>query len=504
MPEYLAPGVYIEEFESGARPIEGVSTSTAGILGKTERGPVEPRLVTSFASFQRLYGSYLPPSDMAYAVEGFFKNGGQRAFIGRIVPSSTATPAATASLTLVDDLGNDAIRVDALGDGAFGNRINITVGPATLSDLNASPPENPDLFQMTVEYFQTTDFTQEPVVTEVFDNLSPATGSSESVEKRINDISNLIVVEREATDVEERLADLPRTALAGGAEEAGDPDLNDYQGSTEPGERTGLSAFEEVDFSLLLAPDVSSDDPIALELITYCENLKSCFAILAFPPNPGPIGQLRPPTDSQYAAAYYPQIYVLDPVTLVNKRITPVGHVAGVYARSDTERGVHKAPANEVLRGVTKLEFQLTTNEQAILNPRGVNVNRVFEGRGIRVWGARTFSSNSLWKYINVRRLFIFLEESIFRGTQFVVFEPNDEKLWGRVKLTITAFLTTVWRSGALFGSTPDQAFYVKVDRSTMTEDDIASGRLIVVIGVAPVRPAEFVIFRITQYTAEA
>ena len=505
MPEYLAPGVYIEEFESGVRPIEGISTSTAGILGKTERGPVEPRLVTSFPSFQRLYGSFLPDSDMAYGVDGFFKNGGQRCFIGRIVPSSDANPAPTASLTLQDETGNAAIRVDAMGPGEWGNRINVTVESATLSDPTASPPENPDLFRMTVEYFKTTDFTPEPLVTEVFDNLSPAKESSESIEKRINDISNLIVVAREATDVEERLADIPSTALAGGAEAAGDPDLNDYQGSTEPGERTGLAAFEQVDeISLLLAPDVDSNDPIALELITHCENLRSRFAILAFPRNPGPIGQLRPPGDSQYAAVYYPRISVLDPVVLVNKLITPVGHIAGIYARSDTERGVHKAPANEVIRGVIKLEFQLVTNEQAILNPRGINVIRVFEGRGIRVWGARTFSSNSLWKYINVRRLFIFLEGSIFKGTQFVVFEPNDEKLWARVRATVVAFLTTVWRNGALMGNTPDQAFYVKVDRSTMTQDDIDNGRLIIEIGVAPVKPAEFVIFRITQFTAEA
>jgi phage tail sheath protein FI len=165
---------------------------------------------------------------------------------------------------------------------------------------------------------------------------------------------------------------------------------------------------------------------------------------------------------------------------------------------------VHKAPANEVVRGATKLEFQITKGEQDLLNPRGVNVIRTFPGRGIRVWGARTTSTDPLWKYINIRRLFLYLEESIDKGTQWVVFEPNNEQLWARVKQTIVQFLTTVWRTGALMGTTPEEAFFVKVDRTTMTQDDIDNGRLIILIGVAPTKPAEFVIFRIAQFTAGA
>jgi hypothetical protein len=201
-----------------------------------------------------------------------------------------------------------------------------------------------------------------------------------------------------------------------------------------------------------------------------------------------------------YAAFYYPWIKVYDSITKLYKPIPPGGHVAGIYARSDIERGVHKAPANEKVRGVKELEFQITKGEQDILNPRGVNCIRFFPGRGIRVWGARTLSSNTLWKYINVRRLFIFIEESIEEGTQWVVFEPNDQKLWARVKQTITQFLTRVWRDGALMGSTPEEAFFVKCDRTTMTQDDIDNGRLICIIGIAPVKPAEFVIFRIAQW----
>jgi Bacteriophage tail sheath protein len=193
-----------------------------------------------------------------------------------------------------------------------------------------------------------------------------------------------------------------------------------------------------------------------------------------------------------------------DPGTGAGKLIPPGGHVLGVYARTDSERGVFKAPANEVLRGVLDLEFAIDDNTQDVLNPRGVNVTRSFPGRGILVWGARTISSNALWKYVSVRRLFIFLERSIYEGTQWVVFEPNDDRLWARVVDTIRGFLRDQWRLGALFGRTEQEAFFIICDRTTMTLDDILNGRLICEIGIAPVRPAEFVVFRIFQSTAES
>jgi phage tail sheath protein FI len=175
-----------------------------------------------------------------------------------------------------------------------------------------------------------------------------------------------------------------------------------------------------------------------------------------------------------------------------------------VYARSDTERGVFKAPANEIVRGALALEFDINDAMQDNLNPKGVNVIRSFPGRGIRVWGARTITSNALWKYVSVRRLFIFLERSIYEGTQWVVFEPNDDKLWARVVDTLRLFLRAQWRLGALFGRTEQEAFFITCDRTTMSQDDILNGRLICEIGIAPVRPAEFVIFRIFQNTAES
>ena len=212
------------------------------------------------------------------------------------------------------------------------------------------------------------------------------------------------------------------------------------------------------------------------------------------------IANIRPPQDTTYAAFYFPWIKVFNPLINQDSLIPPVGHVAGIYADTDINRGVFKAPANEVVVGATSLQFQITKAEQDILNPRGVNCLRVFSSRGLRVWGARTCSQDTLWKYINVRRFFLFLGQSLDDGTQWVVFENNDERLWARVNQTISQFLTTQWRAGALMGTKPSEAYFVKVDRTTMTQDDIDNGRLIVIIGVAVVKPAEFVILRLTQF----
>ncbi|MGL4790221.1 MAG: phage tail sheath family protein, partial [Anaerotignaceae bacterium] len=206
--------------------------------------------------------------------------------------------------------------------------------------------------------------------------------------------------------------------------------------------------------------------------------------------------------DSEYAAMYHPWVKVLDPLTKNTTAIPPSGSIAGVYARTDSTRGVHKAPANEIVSACVGLDCNYTAGEQDILNPKGVNLIRSFPGQGIRVWGARTVSSNSLWRYVNVRRLFIFIEESIRVSTNWVVFEPNDQILWLRVRRTIELFLTDLWRAGALSGGTAEDAFFVDIGANTMTQGDIDNGRLICVIGIAPVKPAEFVIFRITQKTS--
>lgn len=198
---------------------------------------------------------------------------------------------------------------------------------------------------------------------------------------------------------------------------------------------------------------------------------------------------------------YYPWVKLLDPNTGEKIAVPPSGHVAGIYARNDTERGVHKAPANEIVRGALETELTLTKGEQDVLNPMGVNCIRSFTGRGLRVWGARTISSDPAWRYVNVRRLFNYVEKSIERGTQWVVFEPNDPDLWARVRRDVTAFLTGVWRDGALFGMTPQEAFFVKCDAETNPPDVRDRGQLVIEIGLAPVKPAEFVIFRLSQFS---
>jgi phage tail sheath protein FI len=370
------------------------------------------------------------------------------------------------------------------------------------------------------------------VVEETFDGLSLDPDSKRYVAKEevINGSSALIAVQDQRpapVSAPTGYSQMPQpTAAPQPLDQGGDDGLtgltaNDYIGTTTAsGDRTGIVALEAVDeVNMLCIPDVmmsfgggngalSEEDVelIQLAMTEHCGNLKDRFAILD--PIKGRTVQevqtwRNDNLDSKYAALYYPWIKVQDPIRAENgstRLVPPSGHVAGVYARSDIERGVHKAPANEVVRGVVELERAITTGEQGALNPDGINCIRAFPGRGIRVWGARTVSSDPEWKYVNVRRLFLYVGESIEEGTQWVVFEPNAEPLWQRVIRTISQFLTQVWRDGALMGTTAEEAFFVKCDRTTMTNADIENGRLICLIGIAPVKPAEFVIFRIHQW----
>jgi phage tail sheath protein FI len=246
---------------------------------------------------------------------------------------------------------------------------------------------------------------------------------------------------------------------------------------------------------------------VQLAMISHAEQQADRMAILDPPPglNPQQMKEWRADFamyDSKYAVMYYPWLTVNDPTARNGGKINvpPSGHMAGVWARNDDTRGVWKAPANEVMAGVLDVQTPITKGEQGILNPIGVNCIRPFGTRGIRVWGGRTLSSDPSWRYLNVRRLFNMIESSIMNGTQWAVFEPNDQYLWGKVRRTIDAFLLGLWREGALFGATPDEAYYVKCDADTNPPDSIDLGRLIVEVGVAPVKPAEFVIFRVSQW----
>jgi phage tail sheath protein FI len=285
-----------------------------------------------------------------------------------------------------------------------------------------------------------------------------------------------------------------------------------YRGTDNgPGKRTGIVALEDIDdISMIAAPGIT-DSVVQGALIEQCTILKDRFAVLDAPPGSDKeaIKQHRGQYDTFYAALYYPWVEVFDPLQPGNTQgllSPPSGHVMGIYARVDTERGVYKAPANEVIAGITDIEFKLSDREQDDLNPQNINVIRDFRNnnRGIRVWGSRCLTSDNAWKYVPVRRLFIFLEESLDEGLQWVVFEPNGEALWARVRRTISGFLRTLWLSGALAGISDEEAFFVKCDRTTMTQDDIDNGRLIILVGAAPLKPAEFVIVRVSQKTLEA
>jgi phage tail sheath protein FI len=284
-----------------------------------------------------------------------------------------------------------------------------------------------------------------------------------------------------------------------------------YRGTDNgPGKRTGIVALEDIDDISMIAAPGMTDSVVQSALIEQCTILKDRFAILDSPPGSDKeaIKQHRGQYDTLYAALYYPWVKVFDPLQPSRAGLLspPSGHVMGIYADVDTKRGVYKAPANEVIQGITDIEFKLSDREQDDLNPQNINVIRDFRNnnRGIRVWGSRCLTSDSAWKYVPVRRLFIFLEESLDEGLQWVVFEPNGEALWARVRRTISGFLRTLWLSGALAGVSEEEAFFVKCDRTTMTQDDIDNGRLIILVGAAPLKPAEFVIVQVSQKTLEA
>lgn len=306
-----------------------------------------------------------------------------------------------------------------------------------------------------------------------------------------------------------------RSVQLAGGNDGQVPDADAYLGrmSEKDELRTGLSSLELVDeISIVAAPGATADyannsdtaNAIIAGLVAHAERLRFRIAVIDCGDNQtiSEVRATRALIDSKYAAFYYPWVRILDPITQTEINQPPSGFVAGIYARVDSERGVSKAPANEVVRGATGLEVMLSSAEQEILNPEGVNCFRFFPGRGFRLWGARLASSDPEFKYVNLRRYFAYLEHSIDKGTQWAVFEPNDESLWANVRRTVEDFLLLEWRSGALVGDKPERAYFVKCDRTTMTQKDLDNGLLVCLIGVAPTRPAEFVIFRIGQWTA--
>ncbi|MFD7612791.1 phage tail sheath subtilisin-like domain-containing protein [Streptomyces sp. NPDC059828] len=525
MPSYLSPGVYVEEVASGSRPIEGVGTSVAAFVGLAPNGPLnQPTLVTNWTQYVAAFGDFTDGYYLAHSVYGFFNNGGTAAYVVRVGGASGGASEASvsaASGSAVNGSGTPA----ALPPGEprqLGTFTVTALAPGSLS-VEVADPEGDgaaDRFRLIVK--------NGDEVAETF-NVSAKKSGRNYVVTQVKERSKLITVEEAASAAqlarpENQTVALPAPAPAstGGAPstevaQASHPGPADYLGDSA--DRTGFGGLEAVDeISMVAVPDLMAAyqrgaidlegvKAVQLGLIAHCELMGDRVAVIDPPPglNARQVQVWRQETagyDSKYAALYYPWIKSFDPATGQARMIPPSGHIAGVWARNDSERGVHKAPANEVVRGAVDLEMQITRGEQDLLNPVGVNCIRAFPGRGIRVWGARTLSSDPAWRYLNVRRYFNYLEESILIGTQWVVFEPNDHALWARIRRNISAFLVNEWRSGALFGARPEEAYYVKCDEETNPPESVDLGRVICEIGIAPVKPAEFVVFRLAQFTS--
>jgi len=514
MPEYLSPGVYIEEVARGTRPIEAVGTALAAFVGFTDKAEdvqadgttvsllKKPTLVTNWSQYVQKFGGFVDNAYLPYAVYGYFQNGGSRCYVisvkalGKPTSPELAVPA-MAMLPAGEEAGGDVLEIQAREGGLGGNAIKVQVRD-----------EEGEAFTLAIQGPSGTP--------ETFEKLTTTKGAT-NVATVVNAQSKLVTIKVLKSGPKPRVGTY---TLAGGEVKTSAVTVTDYKG--DPAERTGIGGLEAVDgVTMLAVPDLMSSyqngeldlkgvQAVQMAMYEFCERNKYCFAILDTPPGLTPQQvkdwRLAANYDTRYAALYYPWIRVADMSggNGASRLVPPSGHIAGIYARSDAERGVHKAPANEVVAGAIDLAIQVTKGEQDVLNPLGINCIRNFPGRGIRVWGARTLSSDPAWRYINVRRLFNMIEESIERGTQWVVFEPNDPDLWARVRRDVRAFLTTVWRSGALFGATPDQAFFVKCDEETNPQETRDLGQLIIEVGIAPVKPAEFVIFRISQWAGAA
>lgn len=497
MKEYLAPGVYVEEVDSCSH-IAGVSAEAAGFVGLAERGPVGglPVRVSHYNEFRRIFGGYLPESQLedyrflAYAVESFFLNGGAYCYISRVVPKD-ARPASCV-------LGGGQLKLTAKSPGAWGNKVEVNITPSSQSRVDIIICRS------------------DSDVAESYSGVSFHANDADYIGNRLKS-SNFVTIETnmdskeivaEGLSAYESAVEIYSVTLSGGSDGSTDGiDAGVFLGTEMgAGKHTGLQAFlDNTEVSILAIPGITDLD-VQLGLIDHCGNADYRFAILDLPKGKNSESEVkaqRDRFDSPNAAIYHPWIQIFDSLLKKKCSIPPSGAIAGIYTRCARQHGIHKAPANEIVHGCIGLECLYSKGDQDRLNPMGVNLIRLFPGEGFRVWGARTCSSDGVWRYINVRRLLLFLEASIREGTTWVRFEPNDQNMWGRVTSAIETFLTNMWRGGALTGTSPGEAFFVKADLSTMTLDDVRNKRFVCLIGVAVVKPAEFITFRIMHKTNE-
>jgi Bacteriophage tail sheath protein len=511
------PGVYIQEIPSGVRTITGVATSIAAFVGRAARGPVNtPTTITSFGDFERIFGGLWVLSRLGYAVRDFYQNGGTTAIIVRLAHSDAAKAAIP--------LPGGPPTLTAANEGAWGNALhavvdnNVSADVATQFGLTAA-----DLFNLTVRDFNTG-------VTETFRNLTVK--DSPNRIDRVLDLQSTLVQSTGAltsvptanaapaagktiwTDPNANTAATPASGSDGGVLVE-----NDFDGPGLEAAKQGIYALYNTDiFNILCIPPYKAGDDVDTGLVgnaaTLCETRRAM--LLVDPPSTwttvaqAQAGVTAVGTNSKNAALFFPRIKEADP--LLNGALgtfVPCGVVAGIFARTDGQRGVWKAPAglDATLVGVPDLALGMTDLENGLLNPHGINCLRSLPAAGRVVWGSRTLQGDdrlaSEWKYIPVRRTALFLEESLYRGTQWAVFEPNDEPLWAQIRLNVGAFMQNLFRQGAFQGKTPAEAYFVKCDKETTTQNDINLGIVNVVVGFAPLKPAEFVIISIQQMAGQ-
>jgi phage tail sheath protein FI len=532
----------MEEIDRGPRPIEATGTSTAVFIGFTEKAEEvreidgemvvsdltnKPQLVTNWSQFRQKFGGFVDGAYLPLSVYGFFNNGGSRCYVVsvRTIPNATSH--------LLNSSGDPALTVRSRLSGIGGTDLRVRIAATTNgagassaddTEEDESSAENDDLkpFDVVVEKRTVRgDWSVRETLRDVSLEEHEVDGQRRvAIKSARNQRSELIdiLIADSAKPLAELWPQEQQQSLNIDQKQLAAPTSTEFRGDIM--NRSGIEGLEQLDDArILVVPDLMTTMPgekldlamvkaVQTDMIAHCERLGDRVCVLDTPPNLNPqqVKAWRMDVtgfDTSYAAMYYPWIEVMDPATNRTIKMPPSGFIAGVWARTDNTRGVHKAPANEIIQGITGLEVNVTKGEQDTLNPIGVNCIRSFAGMGIRIWGARTLSSNALWRYISVRRLFNMIETSIENATQWTVFEPNDPSLWGKVRRDVGAFLTTVWSSGALFGTSPGQAFYVKCDAETNPPESREMGRLVIEIGIAPVKPAEFVIFRISQWSPE-
>ncbi|WP_435009530.1 phage tail sheath family protein [Tundrisphaera lichenicola] len=515
MPSTLSyPGIYIEEVASPVRTVVGVPTAVAAFVGRARLGPVDrPVRIKGFGDFERNFGGLWSFSELGHAVQQYFQNGGADAYVVRVAPADAST------LTFTPPGGGN-LPLTATNPGAWANGLKISVDHDT---RDVSGPGTPavDEFNLKVELSLKDPVSgQNDITTEVFRNVSVLATSPTFVKTVLDNSSNLIAVSGVVPGARPAEGDYE---AVGNASDGSALTASDLAPTTGPQGKKGMFLLEDAEiFTILVIPSYSPNEGVApLDVpasvwsagLQYCRQKRAM--LIVNPPTtwvtkdkvkPTDIDQLR----DKNSVTYFPDVYFADPLIKGQPRLfSPAGAMAGVMARTDQERGVWKAPAGEEakINAAMGLQYTLTDPENGDLNPLAINCLRTFPIVGSVCWGARTLAGAdaqaSEWKYLPVRRTALFLEETLYRSTRWIIFEPNDEPLWSQIRLNIGAFLQSLYRQGAFQGATPKQAYFVKCDAETTTQDDINKGIVNILVGFAPLKPVEFVVIKFSQLAGQ-